>query len=395
MKANALSPADAGIWYYCNGSHVMQDDEPEQKSESARENIACHTVAAKCLQAYASQSTAPFLSNDFVNKKTYENIMVDQEMYEAAQMYVMDILKYCNLTGLIRFIHIEEHVTIDRIYPGMTGFPDAWIYNPETLEIIIWKLEYNYGHVDVFENPELMIYIKGIMDTLQIDGISDQQLTIKMRVVQPRSFRNGPQITEWIVNAAELRPYFNSLANSAHTTMNESGTCNPGLHCRKCRARHKCEAFSKTIYNGIDVITGISEMNLKGNNLSVELKLLERIHKLVDYRISALRTQARIEILKGESLPGWKLEQGYGRKRWRKDTDTSEVLMMGDAMGIDLRKPDNLDTPTQAIVKFKKMAKKMGVNLDENLIKQYFETPKNGLNLVEDDGKLAKEVFGE
>jgi hypothetical protein len=394
MKHNILSPANAGIWYYCNGSHVMQGDEPKQKSESVRENIACHTVAAKCLSAYANMGTQTLLSNDFVNKETFENVMVDQEMYEAAQMYVMDILKYCNLTGLIRFVHIEENVHIDGIFPGMTGYPDAWIYNPEALEIIIWKLEYNYGHVEVFENPELMTYIKGIMDTLRIDGISDQQLTIKMRVVQPRSYRNGPQTTEWIVNAAELRPYFNSLANSAHTTMNKSGTCNPGLHCRKCRARNKCEAFTKTVYNGIDVITGIAEMNLKGNDLSVELKLIERIYKLVDYRYSALKTQAKIDILKGDILPDWKLEESYGRKRWRKDTDTSEVLMMGDAMGIDLRKPDNLDTPTQALVKFKKMAKKMGVDLDENLVKQYFETPKNGLKLVENDGKLAKQVFG-
>ena len=393
MNLNTVSPEGASIWYYCNGSQVMQQDESHKESERTMENKACHIVAKKILNSYAAFQTPPLMANDFVDKEMYENIMVDQEMYEGAQMYVMDILKYCNQSGLIRFVKTEDELSLDNIYPGMKGTPDAWIYNPEALELIIWGLEYDYGFIDVFENPKLLIYVKGILDSLNIDGLSDQSLTVRMRIVQPRSFGYGSQIREWVINASDLRPYFNSLSNAAAVTTGGKGTLNPGLNCHYCKARYKCEALGKTVYNGIDVITGIVPMNLEGNDLAVQLKLLRRISELLKYQLSAIETQVKMSFTGGNPIPGFKSEQGYGRKRWRKDTSISEVLMMGDAMGIELRKPENLDTPSQAVVKFTKMAKKMDVDLDD-LVKQYFETPKTSLKIIEGDGKLAKQVFG-
>lgn len=57
--------------------------------------------------------------------------------------------------------------------------------------------------------------------------------------------------------------------------------------------------------------------------------------------------------------------------------------MMGDLMGVDLRKPVELDTPAQA--------RKKGV--DESVIAAYSETPMTAIKLVEVDGTEARQVF--
>ena len=59
------------------------------------------------------------------------------------------------------------------------------------------------------------------------------------------------------------------------------------------------------------------------------------------------------------------------------------IMMMGDLMGVDLRKPVELDTPAQA--------RKKGV--DESVIAAYSETPMTAIKLVEVDGTEARQVF--
>jgi hypothetical protein len=64
-------------------------------------------------------------------------------------------------------------------------------------------------------------------------------------------------------------------------------------------------------------------------------------------------------------------------------------VMMGDLMGVDIRKPLALDTPTQAKAKFKKAKK------DVDIIKQYSHRPETGVTLVEDNIDNVKRLLEE
>jgi len=388
-----LTPIGSREWFYCEGSQLLQEGEPD-KSESTRDNIACHWVANHFLASYVNKDAEIKTDVDLINTLAPNDVLIDDEMIDAAKTYVTDILKYCNIHGTLSFVEVDTEVELDSFYPGMKGHIDACVFNTAKAELVIWLLKYEYGHVDVTENPELMLYAGGILDEMGIDGIADQNLTITFKMVQPRSFHHDGPVREWTVNGSDLRPFFNQLKAAADIAMQGTGQCITGTHCRYCKGRYKCTALSKSVYNAFDVITSTAPINITGNNLSVELKLFRRMSELIKYRLSALETQTERELLAGKVLSGFKLQQGYGRKRWCKDTNTKEVLMMADLLGVDLRKPDNLDTPTQSIVKFKKHAKAMGVKYDPKVVEQYFETPKTGLKIVEDDGKLAKQVFG-
>lgn len=389
-----LTPIGAREWFFCEGSQSIQEGEPD-KSDRTRDNIACHWLANEILASYITPNAALKAVEEYSDTLAPNDVLIDDEMMEAAKLYITDILMYNNHAGLMRATKLDEEINLDHFCPGMKGVIDASVFNPKNAEIVIWLLKYEYGHIEVLENPELMLYAWAIMEEMGIDGISDQSLTVSFRLIQPRSFHHDGPVRTWQINGSDLRTFFNQLKFSAAVAMKGTGRCTTGTHCRYCRGTHKCKALTKTVYNAIDVVTGPMPVELKGSNLAVELKLLRRISDLLKYRLSGVETQVERNLLKGDVLPGYKLKQGYGRKRWRKDTDTGEVLMMSDIMGVDLRKPDNLDTPTQAIVKFKKLAKAQKVEYDETLIEQYFETPKTSLKVIEDDGNLAKQVFGK
>ncbi len=388
-----ITALGAREWFYCSGSQAMQEDEPDTSTMTS-DNKACRWLAGEILDLYVSNKKLKF-DEDFIGKLTPNDVLIDDEMYEAAKLYVTDILKHCNTNGLLRNVIINKTVNLDSIYPGLKGTPDAWLYDKKSGEITIWSFSYEYGHVDVVENPELLCYALGIVLQKRFGDIDELYTIINFRSIQPRSFHSDGPVREWIISAVSLKEFFTRLQDAAHIAMNGTGQCSTGTHCRYCKGRYKCSALSQTVYNAIDVVTGINPETLTGNNLSVELKLLKRIEKLLTYRLSAIEKQVETALKKGAALGGFMLKQGYGRKRWIKDISTSEVVMMGDLMGVDLRKPDNIDTPTQALSKLNKKAKEKGSKFDASIVEQYFETPKTGLKVIEDDGKLAKQVFSK
>ena len=392
---NMIRPSGSHEWFPCNGSQVMQEGKPNDDSDSTREGTACHWVAEQVASAYITPNKSLTTSADFVGQLAPNDVLIDEEMYQSAIDYVTDIMKYCNQSGLMRSVQLEQKLNLDEIYPGMSGTPDVYIWNSDDLELVLWDLKYGYGHVEVYENPQLMIYIAGILKRHNLEGQILTMITVRMRIFQPRSFHGEGPMREWAIKAVDLLPYFIKLKHAASITMSGQGQCVPGNHCRHCRGRIDCSALIKTNYNSIDVINGPVPMNMTGNNLALELQLLNRMTKLLKFRQSAVEKQVEYEIENGAVLPGFIRTETYGRVRWKKGTPTDEVLMMADLMGVNLRKPDNLDTPTQAKVKFKNKAKELGVSLDDTakLVLQYSETPYNGMKVTEDDGSKLRQAF--
>lgn len=388
-----VRPSGSHEWFYCHGSQLIQQGQPQPDDTATEEGTACHWVAESILRSYVSLGAELLTASDFLGKMSPNNILVDEEMTQGAMMYVMEVLKYCNFTGLIRHVHVEEKIDTSCIYPGSGGTPDSWVYNPQTAELIIWDLKYGFGHVEAYMNPQLLMYIAGILVLLNIDGNADQYLTVKMCIVQPRSYHSNTSVRTWEATAAELRPYFNQLRHAAEQAMSGQGLCTPGLHCRHCKGRVPCPAMDKTLYNYIDVVTGPVPMDLKGQNLVLEWQLLNRIEKLLEYRKSAIDGQINATLESGERLAGVRLAETYGWEIWKKDTSVKNLLALGQTFGADISKPDNLDTPKQALVKIKRAAKKFKVKVDPDLLKPYTVTPFKGFKVVEDDGSEADKVF--
>ena len=384
-----VRPSNSHQWSICGASHKLQTNNPvigagETVNTGAEEGTAGHEVCEMLLKTYVN-GTPLLYKKDVVGKLAENGVMFTEEMFEGAEDYVIEIIKLIKGDlSMRRDIHIEEKVKLDHIFPDMSGTPDCWIYDSQSKTFHIFDYKFGFGIVDVFENPQLMIYLSGIIQMFPFD----ESYKAVLHIIQPRAYHEEGSHRTWEFLASDIRGHINKLHFAAHVAMGDDGKESPGKHCRYCSARHICKALKSTVYNVIDVIAGNEPEILKGSDLANELTLLEYASDLLEYRLTAIKEQVTFELRSGKQLNGWSIEQKIGRKRWLPEMGTEEIVEMGEMMEIALKKPTALITPTQAIKKFKQL------DVDVDIIEEYSEKPITGFKLVKDDINKIKQIFG-
>jgi hypothetical protein len=365
-----LAASSAARWVACPGSVALCALYPGEDSPASLEGTAAHWVASESiLNAQASIGTvAP------------NGVEVTEEMLDAADMYAMSVLDVARLGGAL---HIEKTMACHAIHSDCGGTPDAWHHDSGI--ITIWDFKYGHGFVDVFENWQLITYAAGILEQLGVkrgSDVDDQFFTLRFRVVQPRNYHRDGPIREWVINASELRPYFNILRAAAGAAwLRVDAKCVPNSECRYCSARHVCEAVQQAGFSAMEYSGSPVPLVLSDAALGTELSLLNHHLARLEARKTGLEEMAASEIKAGKVVPGFALESTSGRVGWTKPIE--EVIALGQMMGVDISKPGAC-TPTQAI--------KAG--LPEDLVGSYSERKVGGLKLVSSSSAGARRAFG-
>ena len=214
---------------------------------------------------------------------------------------------------------------------------------------------------------------------LGITGVSDPYLTVRIRIAQPRAFHRDGTIREWVISGAELRNYFNVLSNNAATALGPDAEIKTGEHCRYCSARHACPAALKAGLTMYETAMAPTPVELTPEAIGVQLSIIKRAKAQLEYLESGFEARLTSTIRSGQAVPGWSLRDGRGREKWAKPV--SEVIALGEMMGIPLAKPTAV-TPKQA----------RDAGIDGALVEAYSERPNTGLKLVADDNK-ARRIF--
>lgn len=383
-----IAPSSAHIWGPddgCTGyvEMVQQFPEPEETVEAA-EGTATHEIGSRLIMNQSTGNIANKAS-DFVGKTASNGVIFTDEMYESARVYsddVGDIMRSAAVFGGPCFGN-EHHVKAPKIHELSHGTIDQFIFDRGKGHLYLWDLKHGHGIVEAFENWQLINYTAGIVDQFEINGLDDQHITVHMRIVQPRAFHRDGEIREWVINLSDLRAYFNTLSTNAGIALSDNAVCRSGSHCKHCNARHGCEAALRAGMSLYEVSTDPTPITLSGAALGLQLQIIKRAKKQLEYLESGFDEQVKNLIRSGVDVPGWMVENGYGREKWAKPVD--EVIAFGDMMGQNLRKPDDAITPVQA--------RKLGI--DDAVIKAYSITPSTGLKIVPDNGNKARLIFGE
>ena len=366
----------------CTGSVLMQQQFPEiEESQDAKDGTASHEIAT--LLIHAGARGHKYLPSDIIGQAAINGVIFTDEMFEAAEIYANDIINVMRETAVFGGpqFRIEQRVTAPRIHELSFGTPDASIYDRKKGNLFLWDYKFGFDKVEVFENWQLITYTCGLLEELEINGITDQYIKVHLRIVQPRAFQRDGIVREWIIQASDLRSYFNILHGNAAEALGPNPICRSGSHCKNCSARHACDTALTAGFKLYEVATKPTPIELSPEALGVQYAIVKRAYKQLEYLESGLAEQAKGLIRSGANVPGWMLEQGVGREKWIKPIP--EVVALGDMMGHDLRKPADVITPNQA--------RKTG--LDGDLVTAYTESPRTGLKLVPDDTNKAKQVF--
>lgn len=375
---------DANDWMRCLGAAQARNLFPaldSEPSESKLEGRACHEAAQQLLERWRKGGVLDF--SGIVGSLSKDGIVITQELFDAAYEYVNDVAKFCDFNFLNKELRIEQRVDLSRWLPGWYCIPDAWVYDASSNTLMVWDAKFGHSLVEPFENWQLLIGAFGIIQALDIPEPVRQAVKLDLRVIQPRGLHRDGSIRKWFVTADRVAHYWNELHRRLPIVTGESPPTTFGPQCKNCSARANCDTLLRVGYEGIDFAGKLQTHKLTGHNLGVDLKLLRRAQKAIEYRLSGLEEQAIHEIKAGKAVTFYTAQQSKGRERWKKDVPHAEVIMMGDLLGIDIRKPVELDTPSQV--------RKKGI--DESVIAEYSETPLTGLKLVEIDGDKARQIF--
>lgn len=387
MTHSIIPPSSAGIWGKpngCTGWVVMAQTYPEtEESEESREGTATHEIGADIITDGKTGTAHRHTARDWVGITASNNVVFTEEMFEAAKLYADDVINEMRSRSIFGGpnLGIEAPVTAKRIHELSFGTCDAFLYDRNKNELLIWDFKFGYEIVEAFENWQAINYACGILEALEIDGIDDQSLTVSIRIVQPRAFHRDGPIREWVVKGSDLRGYFNTLSANAHEALGPNAVYRTGSHCKHCSGRHACPAALKAGLALYEVVTKPIPAELSPEAMGLQLSLIKRARKQLEYLESGFEEQLKSVVRGGTSVPGWMVEPKFGREKWNKPLE--EVFALGDMLGHDLREPKAI-TPNAA--------RKLGV--DDAVITAYSIKPNSGVALVPDTGNKAKSIFG-
>lgn len=377
MSHALLSPSAAGRWVRCPGSVSLCQQYPEVgRSESEEEGTASHWVSSEVL-------TRGGHTIQYVGQTAPNGVIISDEMADGAAVYIGAV----GATGHQAQLIVEQPLRVPVVHPTECyGTPDLRYMVGS--ELHVWDYKFGWGIVDPEQNYQLITYALGMLEEVaayyrQPVGLIDQQFTVVLHIVQPRPYHiDGPH-RSWRVPASDLRGYANELRNAAERVVTQGAgapTC-PGEHCKYCSGRHACQALQRSTLLHMDYIATAQPQELSPEALALELRTLQRAASLVDFRLKALETRARMVIESGGMVPGFGIEPGNGRRVWNRPA--GEIFALGDLMGINLRAEPSAITPTEARKK-----------LPAELVDAYSEINATGMKLVPTDKTTAARVFG-
>jgi hypothetical protein len=373
MTAYALRPSAAGTWVYCHGSVRLCAPLPVDDTPEAQEGTAAHWAAMEPLQGRAVKAgdVAP------------NGVVVTDEMIEGGALYQAVVLSRIPLERM----HIEQELPAPEIHPDNGGTPDIWGFGHESYVLHVTDYKFGHGFVEVFENWQVLNYLSAIFSHLvnsgQIAPGAEQHLTIEFTIVQPRSYHADGPVRSWRVRMDQLRALLNQLMMAAHAAMGENPTTATGPHCQHCEARHLCATLQHAAYNIVDATGQATPFDLNPMQLGNELRWLHRAKQLLDARVDSLEVQALAVLKEGKPLPHYMAQPSTGREVWLEGASDS-IVAVADLLGFNLRKPQQLITPTQA--------KALGI--DPAVISEYSHRPRGETKLVPLDSKTTRKIFG-
>lgn len=364
-----LPPSSAARRVACPGSRALEALYPNTVNlATAREGEIAHDIAARFLREGYTDPQA-------VDALRAHNNEVTQEMIDGAKLYATTIHK---LTLLNPTFHIEERIDISIVHPECWGTPDCWFVENEQLFIFDYK--FGHGFVEVLENWQLLEYACGIID--QLDKAAVTVTKIHFYIIQPRSYHRDGPVRTWELHRSQLPGYLHILKEAERAAMEEEAYTFPTDQCFHCRARHACDALQQFNLKTVEFIHGSSTPNeLPPAALGAELRELRIAAKLLDARITGMEQEATSLIKRGAAVHGFQLEPGQSRKKWSADTTT--ILEMAEMMGVDIKKPLEIVTPTQALA----------AGLPEEVVNNLSQVQSGALKLVETNLKSFKKAL--
>jgi hypothetical protein len=345
----------------CPGSLILEEKCPQQEySPYAAEGTAAHEVAAQCLRSGDNADT-------FVGEKIEggdRKFKVDEDMASNIQLYLDTIRADMEEDGIPHSeLLVEEGFELLDISNMLYGTTDAAFISPFG-KLRVYDLKYGRGtYVDVEDNPQLLIYALGAWKASgkMTDGI-------ELVIVQPR-FPGEEPVRRCVYSAEQMLKFEKELRLAVGRVHDGDTSLKTGSWCKFCPAVSICDAKHKEVFAIVPAGNKLPEPAA----LSIEqmVKVLQASEAIADWA-AAVHAHAESLAKTGLEIPGYKLVQKRGNRRWIDEAavETAFVDQGDDIYEKKLKSPAKLE-------------KVVG----KEAIQEYVEIPDNGTQLVPNSAK--------
>lgn len=327
-----VSPSSAKKWLNCTKSVQLESLEPQQDTSYTQEGTFAHSVCEKLLNG--------------------ESVDCDKDMLQ----YCTDYKDYCleQISKLDNPItYVETRLDLTSYIPEGFGTADFMAISDGKLILIDFK--YGKGvEISAQENPQLMIYALGALDTF--DFIYNIQ-EVELHIYQPRL----DNIDCFTISVEKLKEFGKIVLERSQMAYEGLGECSAGKHCVEgfCRARGYCKAFSE--YNLQLEEFGYSDKNLlTSKDLADIIKRAETLESWV----KSVKDYALAFALGGGKIEGLKLVKGRSRRVIVNEDKAIEILTQNGYKDITNTKLKGI-TELEKLVGKKDFSKLLGDSIEK------------------------------
>jgi hypothetical protein len=342
----------ADRWMNCAGSTALVASVPPRASSAyASEGTAAHALAEYALKS--GLADVSFVIGDIFNYGDHgetKSITVTKDMADAVNVYLDAVYAELALAKDAE-IYVEQRfvLPIATAEPGeVFGANDAIVYIPSLRKLTIFDYKHGAGvSVSAEDNAQLKFYAAGALLT------NDWPVAeIELVIVQPRTRDaddNDGGVKRWALPVAEVIEFAGEAEAAIALAKREAAitakggphlNLTPGKWCRWCDAAGVCPAKERQAlaastldFNDITLVTPRSLPDVKAldtarlGQVLVAVEIIEEWGKQVRAQVDDLLTQ-------GVPVPGWKLVDKIGRRKWI-DDETKIAGHLSAMFGID------------------------------------------------------------
>lgn len=343
------------MWLNCSGSLIPN----LFASDTAGEDAAYGTVGHSVAEQWLSSGDKPVHLIGTVEKVGEFEIAIDETMLDYVQMYVDRVIYE---PGVHK---VESRVDFSDLTPikNQRGTLDHSVMRPGYMDIDDLKLGKG---VQVFaeENTQLLIYAYG--QFREYDELFDFQ-TIRLRIHQPRL----DHFDEWVIDRATLLERAAWIKQRAYAAWCKEAERTPGTkQCQWCKIKSDCAAhavFVERMLDGVfdDLDAPVTAEQMRDlaeriDNGALNLKPIETgqlsvaqkaailpYRRMVESWFADIYTELEGRILRGESVPGYKVVEGRSNRVFSDEAKAANEL---EFLGLsdDVIHPKGMITITQA-----------------------------------------------
>lgn len=364
-----LRPSAAHAWSKCRGyaklcaaiKAVLSD---EADNEVREDGVACHWLAKEVWDGHSHN----------VGALSPNGRELTDEMFRSVAEYHA-LIRSWNVP-----VDLEVTLPVSKFFPGVNdGTPDVCGYDPSIATLHLVDLKYGFRAVEVWRNPQLIIYAWTRLCMLTAAGEVPQRAILY--IYQPRCAHREGYTRKWIVDVPTLGRLAEELGAAALECYSPNPMCTVNPACRNCEANGHCETLKASAGWGAEVSYGATPLELTPNQIGYELAVLMQAQARMEARINGLSTQAESLLKKGTRIPGFEMGRAGTRWRWRAGVDQL-LPALGRLFGVEVRAPE----------KFKSVAQ-LRDKLPADIVSMYAEKPLGELKLTMIDPNEATRKF--